>query len=206
MSSPSTTRKARRSGGATPGLALAALLLVSLSACSSSGPVAPATQADWAPINATLSVDELGGLVPGNQEASAPAAMSLAEARARVPFAVGLPAWVPDGFALQDEADIVLPTVDGKSAALIVTFQNAAEDAITLQVSQGTEARTYAEGAVSAEQIQVNGQPATLARSGFFNRNHLGLSWKRQEVSYSLAAEEGVVSAEDLVRMAESVK
>jgi hypothetical protein len=55
--------------------------------------------------------------------------------------------------------------------------------------------------------VRVNGQPATLTRLGLRDApRRLLLIWNQNGVAYTLAAGGGVLSAEELIRMAESIQ
>jgi hypothetical protein len=182
------------------GAALGAALLMLASACAPQ-----AAPSGWVPIEATLSVEHLAALAPA--EEAEPVAMSLAEAQAQLPFAFGLPAWTPEGFALQDEVEALLPTDSSQYAAVTLSWQNADEELITLQASVNAGAAPQLSGAGTVEQALVNGQPATLTRLGLKSAPRgLSLSWSQNGVAYTLAAEGSVLAAEGLIRMAESMR
>ena len=180
--------------------ALGAVLVMLASAC------APQTApSGWVPIEATLSVEELA--VPAPAESVEAVSMPLAEARAQLPFAFGLPAWTPEGFALQDKVEAVLPSDPSSYAAVLLTWQNADEEMITLQASVNAGAGPQLSGAGTVEQVQVRGHPATLTRLGLKGApRRLSLSWGQDGVTYTLTAEGGVLSEEELIGMAESLK
>lgn len=181
------------------GAALGAALLTLVSACAPG-----AAPPGWVPIEATLSVEHLAAPAPA--EAAEPISMPLADARSQLPFAFGLPTWTPEGFTLRDEAEVVLPADSSRYAAITLTWQNAEEDVITLTASVNGEAGSGLAGAGTTEQVTLNGRPATLTRLGLKSAPRgLSLSWSQKGVVYVLTAEGGVLSAEALVQMAESI-
>lgn len=191
----SVWRPATRSGAA-----LGAVLVTLASACAPQ-----AAPSGWIPIEATLSVERLA--IPPRAETAEPVSMPLAEARAQLPFAFGRPAWTPEGFALRDEVEAVLPSDSSSYAAVRLTWQNADEEMITLQASVNAGAGPQLSGVGTVEQVQVRGQPATLTRLGLKSAPRgLSLSWSQNGVNYALTAEGGVLSAEELIRVAESIQ
>jgi hypothetical protein len=179
------------------------LVLVDLIFTAACAPQEAASE--WVEINATLAVDGLL-TVPTTKESVGPVTMSLAEAQASLPFVFSLPGWAPEGFVLQDEVDVTLPTDESAYASITLTWQNASEESITLRISPTDGNVAYIGGAGGVEQMLVNGQPATLARRRVQGLERLLLSWKQTGLTYTLSANGAVVSAEDLIRMAESVR
>jgi len=196
----------RRTGGPPVtrlGATLGAALLTLASVANACAP--QAAPSGWVPIEATLAVEHLA--VPSPAEEAEPVTMSLAEAQAQLPFAFGQPVWTPEGFALQDEVEVVLPAESSHYATVILTWQNEAEEMITLQASVNAEAGAQLSGAGTVEQAQVNGQPATLTRLGLKSApRRLSLNWDQNGVTYTLAVGGGVLSAEELIKMAESLQ
>lgn len=196
----------RRTGGPPVtrlGATLGAALLTLASVANACAP--QAAPSGWVPIEAPLAVEHLA--VPSPAEEAEPVTMPLAEAQAQLPFAFGRPVWTPEGFALQDEVEVVLPAESSHYATVILTWQNEAEEMITLQASVNAEAGAQLSGAGTVDQAQVNGQPATLTRLGLKNApRRLSLSWDQNGVTYTLAVAGGVLSAEELIKMAESLQ
>ncbi len=144
-----------------------------------------------------------------------PQAMSQEEAQARLPFHFALPAWVPAGFTLQDQVEVVLPSnasnaseaSGGGYASVIVTWLNPDDSALRLQVASQPADQPRLGGAGSSQAASVNGQPAVLVQSGSASLGlaRLSLTWESNSLSHSLSADAGLVSGDDLVRMAESI-
>jgi len=182
------------------GAALGAVLVMLASACAPQ-----AAPSGWVPIEATLSVEHLA--VPTRAETAESVSIPLADARAHLPFAFELPAWAPEGFALQDEVEAVLPADSSSYASVLLTWQNADDEMITLQASVNAGAGSQLTGVGTVEQVQVNGQPATLTRLGLKSAPRgLSLRWGQDGVTYTLTAEGGVLSAEELIGMAETIQ
>jgi hypothetical protein len=180
-------------------------MLLCLNACSP-GSSDQETQPGWVTIDATLSMDDLENLVGTPAGPTSPTTMSLAEAQAKLLFAFSLPTWVPEGFILQGEIEVVLHTASSAYSTVILTWRNANEDEITLQVSP-TNKTSSLTGGGSAEQVQVNGQPATLIRrSPKATPGRLSLRWEQNGLTYLLSGSEEIISAEELIRIAETVQ
>lgn len=187
----------RRMDTARLGLALGIVALAG--ACTP----AETESGGWITLEATLAVEKLA---PTAREApAAPVALTLADARASLPFAFALPGWAPEGFVLQEAVEVILPDEPGQYSAATLTWLNADDDVLTLTVSQNGAARLA--GAGTTEPALVNGQAATLTRAGLKSGpKRLTLSWTQNGVNYALAGDEGAVTVEALVRMAESSK
>jgi hypothetical protein len=103
--------------------------------------------------------------------------------------------------------EAVLPADSSSYASVLLTWQNAEAEMITLQASVNAGAGSQLTGVGTVEQVQVNGQPATLTRLGLKSApRRLSLSWGQDGVMYTLTAEGGVLSAEALIGMAESMQ
>ncbi|MEK7326785.1 MAG: hypothetical protein AAB217_16195 [Chloroflexota bacterium] len=137
--------------------------------------------------------------------------MSLAEAQTALPFTLGLPTWVPQGF-VQDEM-VQLSQFSEHYRPLTISWRKATagggEELIRLSLWQGDV--DWIVGPDSVDKVLVNGEPAGLTR-GVWNANtqqwdansrNLTLTWTKSDVTYQLWAFS--VSVEDLIRMAESI-
>ena len=197
MSSQSTNCKCATSLGLV-------FALLFLNACAP-GSSDQETQPGWVTLDATLAVDDLENLADATVEPTLPTTMSLVEAQAKLAFNFGLPTWITEGFVLQDEVEVVLPADSSAYSTVILTWRNTTEDEITLQVSP-TDQTSSLTGGGRVEQVQVNGQPATLIRRGLKETpGRLSLRWEHNSLTYLLSGNEEVVSREELVRMAEAV-
>lgn len=169
---------------------------------------------------------EIGGMVfnetdqyPGGTdggETLAERTLTLAEARQALPFTFSLPTWAPEGYVLDEQSVAVLAdprftlsyarlrwlSPEGTSYIYLMVDFNAGETTVG-EVSVGPG---------SVETVQVNGQPAALVRGSWgYDTQVWGaddlmfLLWLRGELAYRMSGVEGEVSAEDLIRMAQSI-
>jgi hypothetical protein len=192
------------------GIAGAALCL-GLAACSGGGaapapgaPSTPVNSSGWVTLNQDISVEQLPPLSP-TTEPIAPKVMSPDEARSTAPFAFGVPAWVPAGFQLQAQAEVISPTSTVGYTSVNLDWQNAQGAVIELTVSHSEAGSSLLGGSGSAESLQVGGQPATLRHQTGFGADRLTLSWTRGSLAYRLTADADAATRDDLVRMAASV-
>jgi hypothetical protein len=182
--------------------------VVALLAACSGQPAATETGEDdgWVVLDEVdIDVDSI--LLSGaTRVAVAPEELSLAEAQARLPFPLRLPAWTPAGFAALNLVEVVAPEeaeLDDYASAM-VTWEDAAGAQVQLQVSvNGTGPQLGAAG--DSETVTVNGDPATLVQSQGLGPSRLSLNWGRAGLDYRLTADGGALSGDDLVRMAESI-
>jgi hypothetical protein len=133
---------------------------------------------------------------------------SLAEAQAMLPFTLGIPTWVPEGYVLED--DVMLeqssPSECFYMASVGLTWKNSSGGVIGLHVwypaeSEGENTITIFTELEDVETIEVNGQPAGLERRG---SGGTMLSWTQGNALYLLTTAH--VSADDLIQMAESMQ
>ena len=160
-------------------------------------------------------IKEIGGvsftesaLSPGSDNATtAPSeTMSLAEARATVPYTFGVPSWVPDGFELVEVYVSQFP--GGVTPVTIVWHRTTPELVGVIILFVGQDMADWRVGPGSVEEVQINGQPAGLVR-GAYNADTnqwdadsgIALMWTKGDVTYHLSG----VSVEDLIRVAESI-
>jgi hypothetical protein len=171
--------------------------MVFLFACAAcGGNAAP----NWQPIDVTVDV---GGIVT-----EPPAeALPLAEAQTLLPFEFNLPGWLPEGFVLQDTVEAVLPTDDWPYGDITVTWLNADDVALTLRAATTPEVDREFVGAGETERVTVNGQPATLTRLGLKAApRQLALAWEAEGVRYELEVSGEALTADELLRVAESIE
>lgn len=160
----------------------------------------------WVVLDDDISLD--GIVVPGGgDEPVAPAQMTLAEAEAALPFAVALPAWVPPSFALQDQVEVIAPETTGAGdyASLILTWADPDGAEVQLQVSTLAADQPAVGAAGLGQPVTVNGLPATLLETQGLGPDRLTLAWSRASLSYRLSATGGVLAADQLLQMAESI-
>jgi hypothetical protein len=179
-----------------------------LAACGTAAPetgnATEATGGDWVELGGDLDIDEsiLERVTPAPVE---PVTMSLAEAEAAWPIGYALPAWAPEGFVLQDDVEVIQPASGLGYTSLSFTWLAADEAALRLQVIQTSGDQPALGAAGSAEAVTVNGTPAVLVRISRLGTERLALTWPRGDLTYTLTADPGRASPEDLRRMAESV-
>jgi hypothetical protein len=201
------TRMLTKMGGATWRLALVLGLAALAAACG--GQTAPDGDdggSGWVVLDDDIALDDI--VVPGGaDEPVAPAQMSLSEAQAALPFAVALPAWVPPGFVLRDQVEVIAPetAADGDYASLILTWEDPDGAEVQLQVSTLAADQPSVGAAGLGQAVTVNGLPATLLETQGLGPDRLTLSWTRTGLSYRLSATGGVLAADQLLQMAESI-
>lgn len=194
------------------GLGAGALLLV-LALALAVSPAVRAQVEDWAGqvggILFTATGDYPGGdepvtIVPGDN-------MSLEEARAVLPFTVDLPAWVPEGYRLEETV-----TVQHFESGLenVLIFWNAPGKAsLTFVVENRPSGESKViVGPGSIEEVLVHGEPAALVRGGWNadskqweERGNLQLYFGYGPLTYTLLAVESDIPVDELIRMAESL-
>jgi hypothetical protein len=187
--------------------------MLSLAACG--GEAAPAPRAPSTPIegdglsalNQSISIDQVieRQTSAGPAGPAGPRVLSPDEARSAVPFAFGVPAWVPAGFALQDQAEVITSTSRGGYASVHLNWLNAQGAAIELAISQGDTGTLLQGGAGSHEPVEVNGAPATLHHQTRLGADRLTLNWTRDSLAYRLTADAGAATRDDLLHMAQSI-
>jgi hypothetical protein len=106
---------------------------------------------------------------------------------------------------LQDEVEVVQPASGPGYTSVSLTWLNADEAALYLQVAQAEAEQPALGAAGSTEEVIVNGQPAMLVRTSRLGVERLALTWPRGGLTYTLTAEPGAASPDDLRRMAESI-
>lgn len=138
--------------------------------------------------------------------------VKLAEAQARVPFTILIPAWVPEGYVLDENA--LLPSEELGVPHVALNWLNEAGDYITLSIMQ-TEMGVFQVGEGSLGEVEVNGKTVALVRGGGYDETGqwiasdrlLELMWHEEGVFYILATGgDHLLSVEDLVRAAESLQ
>jgi hypothetical protein len=143
--------------------------------------------------------------------------VSLSEARAVLPFALKIPTWAPEGFVLQDDVRVILPDEDFHRATATLEWQNTDPYGFihlsTMYLISDNHEQRIVVGAESVEEVKINGQPAALVYGAwdvdskeYGAKDLLALIWEQDGAYHSLQGVEGMVSVEDLVRMAESLQ
>lgn len=138
--------------------------------------------------------------------------MSLAEARAAMPFDFALPAYLPTGLT-GDTAQVQV--AQSPLAMVKMVWRDAENGFVQLSVyPAGPENPQALVGPESSETIRVNGQEALLVRGGWDGQSRtwssqagvITLFWTVHDVRYRLLAYSKVVSPAELVAIAESIE
>jgi hypothetical protein len=164
------------------------LLVVWLAACSA------APTAQWQALEITVEAERF---VTKAAPAEALETLSFAEAQARLPFALALPQNVPADYELAPEVEVISAA---QSVSALLTWQNADDATLTLQVTNGAEALGLGRNPQIAT---VHEQRATLTQSGSLNSERWSLTWARAGLTYTLAAD--TLAPDVLVTLAESI-
>ena len=179
-----------------------------LTACASPKPTAAsptdAASEGWQELDDSLVLDE-SAFERVTRVPVEPVVMSQADAQAQLPFEFALPAWAPSGFALQDEVEVVQPASGPGYTSVSLTWLGAEGAVLRLRVAQAADDQPALAAAGSTETVTVNGQPATLVHTNRLGTERLALTWTRGALNYTLTAEAGAATPDDLRRMAESV-
>jgi len=149
---------------------------------------------------------------------------NLMEAKSALDFEFGFPTWAPEGFVLADPM-YISPWSEKTLSAYWKSQDGGNPIGVSLNyrwflvpgtnMSQLESVSTEPVAPGSFEKIQVWGNPAVLVRGDFDWRrqplewneqNGLSLYWTDGNVAYLLWTNNPAVSAEDLIRMAESAR
>lgn len=138
--------------------------------------------------------------------------MSLAEARAAMPFDFALPAYLPAGLT-RDTAQVQV--AQSPLAMVKMVWRDAENGFVQLSIyPAGPENPQALVGPESSETIQVNGQQALLVRGGWDGQSRtwseqagvITLFWTVHDARYRLLAYSKLVSPAELVAIAESIE
>ncbi len=143
--------------------------------------------------------------------------VSLEQARAIAPFRLQVPTWVPAGFVMDKDVQITKDEdVSGTRIFVVPTpvtiiWRRDKGFPIALTQERASGSGPIRVGPGSVKEVQVNGEPAALVQ-GVWNaqtqtwiQSSQTLLWRRDGVDYRLGGPLDI-SADDLVRMAESLK
>jgi len=141
--------------------------------------------------------------------------VGLSKVQAMIPFTLTLPTWVPDGFELQEEVQVILPTEISRHTSVSLQWCPVGRSYNCIHMIAecpvgAVPPSSLVVGPGNVEEVEINGQPAALVH-GAWNADsqrydpglQLSLMWEQGGVTYSLFALD--VQAEDLIRMAESI-
>lgn len=173
-------------------------------------------------------VQNIGGLI-FNQTAEYPGSdgpesiwpeetLTLADARAKLPFAFGLPAWMPEGYTLQDSVRVGLPFDASPVTHVMIAWEKQVEGEsrsfiwLMIEYPRPAEEGQNIVGPESVTEVSVNGEPAAIVHGAWNTDTHewgmtglMTLSWRLDDVAYHLSAHDQFVTVEELIRIAESL-
>lgn len=138
--------------------------------------------------------------------------MSLAEARAVMPFDFALPTYLPAGLTGSVER---VQVAQSPLVMVKIVWRDARNGFVQLSVyPAGPEKPQALVGPESSETIQVNGQEALLVHGGWDGQSRtwseeagvITLFWTVNDVRYRLLAYSKLVSPDELVAIAESIE
>jgi hypothetical protein len=176
-------------------------------------PTARAQVQDW--------VGQVGGVLftatgdyPGGDEpvTIAPSEkMSLEDARAILPFTIDLPAWVPEGYVLEETVTFV-HFEDGVER-IFIQWRAPQKALLELEIENlPPEESKWFVGLESIEEVLVDGEPAAMVRGGWHadtkqweNPEILHLYIPHKGQTYIFSSMEKDISVDELIRMAESL-
>jgi hypothetical protein len=135
--------------------------------------------------------------------------VNFSELPEKVPFAISLPTWTPDGFIMAQT--VMLRYFDGNLQMVYVTWDGP--DVIKGPIRMLVGPRiNWAVDLDHLQEVQVNGQPAGLTHGGWdadtgewggAGAGNVTLTWIHGDLMYQLMSP--AVTDEELIRMAESV-
>lgn len=138
--------------------------------------------------------------------------MDLQTAQTTLPLEINLPAWVPEEYILEDR--VYVTQFSEGYTDVYLNWVKPGERKLTLHISSVTNDQPMSMiiGANSAEEVQVNGQPAALVRGGWSadskqweENGSLSIYWRLDGETYFLMAGEDDLTVEELIRIAESI-
>jgi hypothetical protein len=154
--------------------------------------------------------------------------MSQAEIQSRLPFALPLPGWLPEGLTYQ--GGLVVEDPSGKACGqancststpiydIVLTYdrEDPSKGGLNLQIWSGQPSGGYVFPQSAEQSVQINGRAATYVlqtweadpQAGQMTPGGLqALSWQDQKgFTYLLTTGSLKLSSPDLIRMAESIK
>ena len=131
--------------------------------------------------------------------------LPLAEAQAKLPYAISLPTWVPEGFTMA--TSVRISYFGTKYTPVEITWYGTDPmiGGIILTIGQPVQ---WLVDTDHLQEVQINGQPAGLsggnwdADSGQWTSDDQTLTWMKGDVMYQLSSR---LPAADLIRVAESI-
>jgi hypothetical protein len=168
------------------------------------------------------------GPTPAATEKRIPLNMSQAEIQSRLPFALPVPGWLPEGLTYQGGSVAEEPSGKACGQAICSTstpiydivlsygWEDPSEGGLDLQIWSGQPSGGYVFPQSAEQSVQVNGRAATYVlqtweadpqASQMTPGSLQALSWQDQKgFTYLLTTGSLKLSSPDLIRMAESIK
>lgn len=131
--------------------------------------------------------------------------LPLSEARAKLPYAISLPTWVPEGFMMATSVRISYFGTKYTPVEITWSGSDPMVGGIILTVGQPVQ---WLVDTDHLQEVQITGQPAGLtggnwdADSGQWTGDDQTLTWMKGAVMYRLSSR---LPVEDLIRVAESI-
>jgi hypothetical protein len=131
--------------------------------------------------------------------------LPLSEAQAKLPYAISLPTWVPEGFTMATSVRISYFGTKYTPVEITWSGTDPMVGGIILTVGQPVQ---WLVDMDHLQEVQINGQPAGLtggnwdADSGQWTGDDQTLTWMKGDVMYQLSSR---LPVEDLIRVAESI-
>lgn len=168
------------------------------------------------PMPAPAGVPSAQGRVVSTGTATRVLYASVAEAQQRVAFPIRPAGWLPPGLVLEGASAGSTDPADGgqKAASVIVRYRlpSRSEGDVAIQEAAGHRQGGYAFPAAGAEDVAVNGHPATYVHGSYHgdgqrdsNVDANTLSWEADGLTYVLSSFGLELSRADLVRVADSI-
>jgi len=143
-------------------LRLGVVCLVGLGVLFSFSQPARASVLDWIKQVAGLEVQETNIIsVEGSITIQPTASGSLDDIFNDLPFEFAMPSYVPAGFIFENSVDV-------HAESVFMTWHNSKGDQILMQVDT-EHGQRYLTGIDTAQELQINGQPALLIQGGYLN-------------------------------------
>jgi uncharacterized protein DUF4367 len=131
--------------------------------------------------------------------------LSLAEAQEKLPYAISLPTWVPEGF--QMATTVRISYFGAKYTPVDITWSGTDPTIGGILLTVAQPVNWYVD-TNHLQEVQIKGQSAGLtggnwnADSGQWSGDDLTLTWMKGDVMYRLS---GRLRMEDLIKVAESI-
>jgi len=155
---------------------------------------------------------EMGSLLGPSPEAEVHRVPSveLEQAQAELPCDPALPEWLPEGLKLRSVQVVSKRQPDSPAMAILVWGNAYDESPLTIFIQCPAPVGMTIPPEAVVEEVEVNGQPAAVVYGKWINqrwepRAWPSLLWRSGDVMYSLISSSPQITAETLVRIAESI-